>query len=331
MNTHTWIRALCKASLAASLVALIAACGGGSSSTGSGSAGGSGTAQAPDAPPAKPVAWGSPAAFVPQGAQEKSFALNECRLAIDDEGDELYKASMKIAANGDVSIAASKSPDGSPVTVWRISYEQAQGSSWLAGGTLQTPTYTLGVQSQVTETLATLLVLPSGETSSSVLAFNFLDGVERPTQSIQCELTEQLTLQMRPDAARVAANLGTSAGVTTGITAGVEEESISVSTQGSLVTWDNLTSSEANRFMQFDLSSGSLAVSPSEAGPFTKLDFSLPAGQAAEGSPTALGVYGESNCLAPELLLTTKSKVVCWPWFQTSIRQTTSSSRQAQL
>jgi hypothetical protein len=298
MKTLSWIRA----AGALSVVALLAACGGGGD-----------TALAPDAPPPQPVAWGSPAAFVPQGAAQKSLALNDCRLSVSDEGDALYKASLKIAANGDVSIAASSDPETSPTVIWSASYEQAQGTSWLAGGTAQTPTFILGMQEKKDEMLYALLI--SSDVNARYLiaqmyqlvpSFDEEGEFSEQTTTIFCAFSEPLTLQIQPSAARAAANLGVPAGVT-GLFAGLEEIA---AIEGGLITWQNGLSSEGNARMQFDLNSGSLAVAAAGQGPFTKLDFSLPAAQTVDGSPSVLGVYAESSCLAPQLLLDSKSKVV---------------------
>jgi hypothetical protein len=104
-----------KAAFAASLAALLAACGDGGDSA---------------APPADlpPVAWASPAVFVTPGASNKTFALEGCsgRLGgedMDSYGGNFYNASLNIASNGNVSFSAATTTTGTVSVLWTMAFE----------------------------------------------------------------------------------------------------------------------------------------------------------------------------------------------------------------
>ncbi len=261
-----------RASLAVSLVSLLAACGGGDSAT-----------------PAPEVAWASPAVFVTPGAANKSFALSGCERRTYGQqvpNQTLYKASLLIASNGDVSILASTTETATATVIFSIAFADAKDSSWSVSGNTQTPTYSLYVNQEVRDFEKSINVYPQGDGGARLNAGE--EGRSGGYGINNCTMTDKLALQVNADSSRAAKNLGTAAGVTTydGYDADGRIEAGSAFWQS-----DNESAPDDKyNFMRFNLGTGELASSTSTTGTYSALSLSLPAGTTSYSN----GSYGES-------------------------------------
>jgi hypothetical protein len=263
---------LFKAAVAATVVSLLAACGGG------------GDTAAP-ATPLPPVAWASPAAFVTPGASSKSFALTGCYRTIYDDDEEeyiedevnLYKASLVIASNGDMSILAATTATGTVTAVWSKAFADARNVSWSVSGSSQTPSYSL-MMGLGTNNFEWSIYVDGSSLSTDDEDYN--TDIET---SIECEMTDKLALQINPDQARAAKNLGTAAGVTT-----YDNDDADGRIEGGNAFWNYGYGSPEYDFMRFNLATGELSSSTSSTGTYSPISLALPSGSTENGS------YGES-------------------------------------
>jgi hypothetical protein len=262
---------LFKAAVAASLVSLLAACGGG---------GGGGASDAPS------VAWASPAAFVTPGAASKSFALANCSKYdyVADSNQTLYKATLLIASNGNMSISAATTTTGTVSEMVSIAFADARGSDWSASGTTQTPSYSISMNQQFRSGSKSI---SAGDYAGDERYLNASlydsSNTTRVDFYINCDMTDRLALQMSPDQARAAKNLGTAAGVTT--FDGYDAEG---RIEGGNAFWFNNYASSEYSNLRFNLGTGALASSTSTTGTYSPISLSLPSTNAESGS------YGES-------------------------------------
>jgi hypothetical protein len=260
---------LFKAAVAASVVSLLAACGGGGDA----------------ATPLPPVAWASPAVFVTPGAVNKSFALTGCyRTVYDDDEEEyienevsLYKASLVIASNGDMSILAATTTTGTVTTVWSKAFADAQEVSWSVSGSSQTPSYSLMMDLETNNFEWSIYV------DRSSLSANDEDYNTDINTNIECDMTDKLALQINPDQARAAKNLGAAAGVTT-----YDNDDADGRIEGDNAFWNYGNGSPEYDFMRFNLATGELSSSTSSTGTYSPISLALPSGSTEDGS------YGES-------------------------------------
>lgn len=268
MASISWL----KAASAGLLVALLAACGGGST--------------APGAAALPEVAWASPAVFVTPGAANKSFALTGCERRIyniDEPYQVLYKASLLIASNGDVSILASTTETATATVIFSIAFADAKESSWSVGGNTQTPTYSLYVN-QSGRDFDRYFSVYSRSDSQSLNAGE--EGNSAGYDIRDCMLTDKLALQVNADQARAAKNLGTTAGVNT-----YDGDDADGRIEAGIAFWQNENTAapgDKYNFMRFNLGTGELASSASTTGTYSPISFSLPSGT------TTYGAYGES-------------------------------------
>lgn len=264
------------------MLSLLAACGGGSDSA------------APAATPLPEVAWASPAVFVTPGASSKSFALTMCEREIDNDDEEveqlLYKASLQIASNGDVSIVASTTETATATTVWSMAFADAQNASWSVSGNTQTPTYSLYMSSNGRSGNKSLNVyrqqISETEFAYYVRTYDYDNNADTSIE-IECSLTGKLELQVNADQARAAKNLGTAAGVTT-----YDDYSIDGRIEGGNAFWQQNDYESAPQdkynFMRFNLGTGELSSSNANTGTYAAISLSLPSGT------SSYGVYGET-------------------------------------
>ena len=275
MTSKTWL----KTASAALLAAMLAACGGGGTTS----------------TPLPDVAWASPAVFVTPGAASKSFALTMCEgeRIDDDEEDEhpLYKASLQIASNGDVSVVASTTETATATAVWSMAFADAQNTSWSVSGNTQTPTYSLNMYSGSGRSGYKSLNVYTEQISETEFAYNIRtyvrDNIANTSYRINCLLTGKLELQVNADQARAAKNLGTAAGVTT-----FDDYNIDGRIEGGNAFWQQNDYESAPQdkynFMRFNLGTGELSSSNANTGTYAAISLSLPSGT------SSYGVYGET-------------------------------------
>lgn len=292
------------AAIAVSLASLLAACGGGGGGTSSDGA------PAPEAPS---VAWASPAVFVTPGAASKTFGLDCTRVTntyIYNQGgsdvrEPMYTATLKISANGDMTVSAATSTTGTIAVLQSIALADAGNYSWNVSGTIETPTYRLNVNQPGRDSSKSLSVYASGDR----YVVNGLPSefMSQPTGYVQkyydCSMTDPLALQVNADAARAAKNLGAAAGVTT-----YDDFDAPGRIEGGYAYWETENQTESSSpydFMRFDLKTGSLASSMSTTDTYSAISLSLPSGINAQGS------YGESFQRASSNFEFKDAKTIC--------------------
>ncbi len=278
------IFSLFKVAAGASVVAVLAACGGGDDS------------------PA--VSWASPAAFVSPGASNTSFALSSCQRDVrNEENDEsletdtLYKASLLIASNGDVSLLASFTADGSPTVLWSLPFDQVGESAWTASGTTQTPSYSLQLMRSSPDVIKSLAVYQG---DGQYLRIYDEDKTEQISISFDCDMADSLSLQIRPDSSRFAANFGTPAGVTTFDGTRAEGR-----IEAGSAFWSSIFGSAQYSNLRFNLSTGELASSTSTTGTYSLIGLDLPSANGTSGS------YGETFIRNSQQLNGNDEKSIC--------------------
>ena len=274
MTSKTWL----KTASAALLAAMLAACGGGGTTS----------------TPLPDVAWASPAVFVTPGAANKSFELTMCERDIeegeDDDEHPLYKASLQIASNGDVSVVASTTETATATAVWSMAFADAQNTSWSVSGNTQTPTYSLNMYSGGGRSGYKSLNVYRAQISETEFAYHVRTYVSDNNANtyieIDCLLTGKLELQVNADQARAAKNLGTAAGVTT-----FDDYNIDGRIEGGNAFWQQSnyeSPGDKYNFMRFNLGTGELSSSNANTGTYAAISLSLPSGT------SSYGVYGET-------------------------------------
>jgi hypothetical protein len=278
-----------RAAIAVSLAGLLAACGGG------------GSAPPPEgAAPLPEVPWASPAVFVTPGQGNKSFALKGCYRSMEvydpqlEETvyteQELYKASLQIASNGDVSVLASTTSTGTVSVVWSIAFADTQNTTWSVYGTTQTPSYFLSMYKGGRSGNQNFSVYPSQISPTETVSYLEIDSYDNSTRTeldIECQMTDKLALLVNADQARAAKNLGSAAGVTT-----FDDYEMDGRIEGGKAFWQindyGSAPQDKYNFMRFDLATGQLASSNQSTGTYATVSMALPS------AATSYGVYGES-------------------------------------
>ncbi len=265
--------------VAASLAALIVACGGG---------GGDGSPNLDTAAPE--VAWASPAVFVTPGAASKSFALSGCKQSsyiIGIPGStsvDLFNAKLTIASSGDVSVQAATSTLGPITALWSMTYANAQTVTWSVFGDLIDTGYSMRMD-QISSSDRAVINLVSAPWFS---VLNANRNTAAGGFSISCaSVSDLLVLQVNINPARAAKNLGTAAGVTSFDSRYLGEGNSGAINAG-LATWSNASSPDAQRFLRFNLATGDLASSTASTGTFSPVSLALPATELEDGT------YGET-------------------------------------
>jgi hypothetical protein len=277
---------LFKAALAASLLSLLAACGGG------------GDTAAP-ATPLPPVAWASPAVFVTPGAANKSFGLTGCTLSTNIDtynynvspstysntstSVNLHTATLVIDSSGDVSLKAATTVTGTINSLWIMAYSDAAYMNWSVGGTSKTPSYTINANEQLRNGNRYMNVYSSVEQSEVRLEFNtnvYVNNIRTYTSvGLNCEMVDKLALQVLADQARAAKNLGTAAGVNS-----FDNYDVQGSIEGGKAFWADSNALPQFSNLRFDLATGELASSTSKTGTYSPLSLALPSGEFEEGA-----------------------------------------------
>jgi hypothetical protein len=250
---------LFKALSAASLAALLAACGGGGGDSGSGSA----------------FEWASPAYIVPAGAASKSIALTGC-----SGSTTLQSATLVVTSSGDMILSGVAGTATSVTELHRISV--ASSTYRIVEGQNDTNGPSVYVEMKKDNDEMSITSRKSNFNSSKASS---------PSHEISCSLaggTTSFALTSLPSSARVASVM------TSGIT-GIDTTEVQFGTfTGGVATWDNLSSGsplppppddQAIRFISLNVNTGAIGTSATATGTFATTAITIPT------TPTSTNAY----------------------------------------